>query len=220
MTPLTVTRSIFVRMNARRKRIAGASSLVLFGLLAFTTRGVHAQEQQAAPRSRFVPSSWFIQAGSANDTQSVTAGLTWDLTPRWKFGGGEATTYVEASLSRWSYQRAGSSNESTGAGAGGRKQLAQFAAIPVLRYRPDDGRSPWFFEGGVGVTVTSKIYVTEEKRFSTAFNFGTHLGIGRSFGTRGEHELSLRIEHFSNAGIKRPNPGENFVQLRYAYRFM
>ena len=33
------------------------------------------------------------------------------------------------------------------------------------------------------------------------------------------HELALRLQHFSNAGIKHPNPGENFVQLRYAQGF-
>jgi hypothetical protein len=27
-------------------------------------------------------------------------------------------------------------------------------------------------------------------------------------------EVALRVEHFSNAGISHPNPGENFLQLR------
>ena len=80
-------------------------------------------------------------------------------------------------------------------------------------------QSPWFLEAGVGLSLTSVLYQTQAKRFSTRFNFGTHLGLGRNFGTRGEHELSLRVEHFSNAGIRHPNPGENFVQLRYVYRF-
>ena len=40
-----------------------------------------------------------------------------------------------------------------------------------------------------------------------------------SFGARGEHEVSLRLQHFSNAGIKHPNPGETFVRLRYVRRF-
>lgn len=30
---------------------------------------------------------------------------------------------------------------------------------------------------------------------------------------------ALRLQHFSNASIRHPNPGENFVQLRYARRF-
>jgi hypothetical protein len=54
---------------------------------------------------------------------------------------------------------------------------------------------------------------TREKRFSTAFNFGDHIGIGYRTG-RGE--WSLRLQHFSNAGIDTPNPGEDFVQLRWS----
>jgi hypothetical protein len=74
-------------------------------------------------------------------------------------------------------------------------------------------------EGGVGITFTTTLYETERKRFSTSFNFGDHIAVGRNFGERREHEISLRIEHFSNAGIKHPNPGENFLQIRYSYRF-
>jgi Lipid A 3-O-deacylase (PagL) len=41
----------------------------------------------------------------------------------------------------------------------------------------------------------------------------------RGFGADGEHELALRLQHFSNGGIRRPNPGETFLQLRYAWRY-
>jgi len=71
----------------------------------------------------------------------------------------------------------------------------------------------------MGVTLMTTIYQTDRKRFSTSFNFGDHVAVGCSFGARREQELALRLEHFSNAGIKRPNPGESFVQLRYSLRF-
>jgi len=29
----------------------------------------------------------------------------------------------------------------------------------------------------------------------------------------------LRIQHSSNASLKKPNPGQNFLQLRYARHF-
>ena len=35
----------------------------------------------------------------------------------------------------------------------------------------------------------------------------------------GAHELALRVQHYSNAGIRHPNPGENFVQLRGSFAF-
>ena len=70
---------------------------------------------------------------------------------------------------------------------------------------------------GVGANYIVPIFDSGEKRFSTKFNFGDHVAIGRSFGQHSE--VSLRVEHFSNAGIEHPNPGENFGQLRYAHRF-
>jgi hypothetical protein len=67
--------------------------------------------------------------------------------------------------------------------------------------------------------VIAPAYHTDGKRFSTAFNFGDHVGIGREFGSEHRQELALRVEHFSNAGIDHPNPGENFVQVRWVVRF-
>ena len=164
----------------------------------------------SAETSLLQPSSFFTQFGSAHSTRALTAGLTWDMPYRWQLGTGEVSSYLEASYSYWHIQsqdRAGLS------------QLSQVALVPVLRYRPDDGASPWFVEAGIVLTATSSVYRTRQKSFSTSFNFGTHLAVGRSFGERGQHEVSLRLEHFSNAGIKHPNPGENFIQVRYARRF-
>jgi lipid A 3-O-deacylase len=45
------------------------------------------------------------------------------------------------------------------------------------------------------------------------------VAIGRRFGASKEHEVMLRLQHFSNAGIKHPNPGEDFLQLRYAWHY-
>jgi len=166
--------------------------------------------QPACAQQVLAPSSAFVQAGSGNDTRSLAVGLAWDWDRRWALGPGQLGGYVELALSQWRYDSA--------IGAG-KDQLTQMALTPVFRWRLDGGASPWFLEAGVGLSLTSVLYQTQAKRFSTRFNFGTHLGVGRNFGPHGEHELSLRLEHFSNAGIRHPNPGENFVQLRYAYRF-
>jgi lipid A 3-O-deacylase len=91
------------------------------------------------------------------------------------------------------------------------------ACVPL---RPTGGTSPWFFEAGVGLTLMTSLYETDRKRFFTTFNFAVHLAVGRNFGSRNEHELSLRLQHFSNAGIKDPNPGEDFIQIRYSFRFI
>jgi len=163
----------------------------------------------AAAQEAFVPTAAFLQAGASQGTQSFTAGLAWDLPYAWTLGTARIESRLEASYAWWQI-RSGDRD--------GISHLSQLALIPALRYRSAHG-SPWFFEAGLGVTVTSSVYRTRRRRFSTAFNFGTHLAVGRSFGAQRQHEVSLRFEHFSNAGIRHPNPGANFVQLRYERRF-
>ena len=87
-----------------------------------------------------------------------------------------------------------------------------------LRWRPNERNGGWFIEGGIGLNIISPKYNTRTKEFSTTFNFGDHLALGKRFGHQGQHELSLRIQHFSNARIERPNPGENFLLFRYTHR--
>lgn len=164
-----------------------------------------------AAQALFAPTAMFLQAGTTGNTHGLTAGATWDWARQWTLGGGRVTGYWEASVSEWSYLAADTRRTAW---------LGQVGLIPVFRYRLASGASPWFFEAGVGLTLTTSLYETDRKRFSTSFNFGDHLAVGRNFGQRSEHELSLRLQHFSNGGIKHPNPGENFLQLRYAYRFL
>jgi len=154
------------------------------------------------------PSGFFAQFGLAKEVTAGTAGLTWNvgrdsIPPPW-------SVYLEASASRWQNRSGYASDHGV---------LTQVALIPVLRYNMDKGRSPWFVEGGVGMTITSSVYRNTDKHFSTAFNFGDHLGVGRAFGPDRNDEIALRAEHFSNAGIKHPNPGQNFLELRYTHRF-
>ncbi|WPG41286.1 acyloxyacyl hydrolase [Variovorax sp. EBFNA2] len=193
----------FPHLTAPWRRALQASAWLGLGLCL-----LHAGD--AAAQAWTAPTSAFVQTGSADSTRTLTVGLGWDLPYRWQLGSGELTGYLEASYAYWRIQsedRAGLSH------------LSQLALVPVLRYRPDEGASPWFFESGVGLTATSSRYRTRQKSFSTSVNFSTHLAVGHSFGAKREHEIALRLEHFSNAGIKHPNPGENFLQLRYARRF-
>jgi lipid A 3-O-deacylase len=161
-----------------------------------------------APASAWSPTGAFAQLGVAREAVAETLGVTWNLRSHGLRAGW--SVHVEASLSRW-HNRGGYPSD--------HGVLTQLGVIPVVRYEFAQGSSPWFVEGGIGVTFTSSVYRAGDKRFSTAFNFGDHLGVGRAFGAAREHELVLRIAHFSNAGIKRPNPGQQFVQIRYQRLF-
>ena len=69
----------------------------------------------------------------------------------------------------------------------------------------------------MGLNVIAPVYHAGHKDFSTAFNFGDHLGVGWH-GSHGD-DWALRIQHYSNAGIRTPNPGVNYLQLRYQRDF-
>ena len=114
-------------------------------------------------------------------------------------------------MGRWAVEHPDGSNHAS--------WVTQLGVTPVLRWSLGGDASHWFVEGGIGANVLLPIYRARNKAFSTTFNFGDHLGIGASFGEGDRQELVLRVQHFSNGGIKRPNPGENFVQLRYAAHF-
>lgn len=171
---------------------------------------LHAVMSSAYAESTFpapLVSSTFVQAGFAKDARAYVVGASRDW--RWKkrLRWGEATGYWESSIGQWRTRNAPQGDHST--------LVTQIGITPVLRWSASGTNRALFLEAGVGANVLFPIYRTGRKRFSTAFNFGDHLAIGHRWD---RHEVSLRLQHFSNAGIKHPNPGENFVQLRYAYR--
>jgi lipid A 3-O-deacylase len=96
--------------------------------------------------------------------------------------------------------------------------VTQIGITPVLRVWPGSSPSTWFGEIGVGANVIAPLYRGNHRHFATAFDFGDHVAWGWQFDDRRETEVTLRLQHFSNAGIKRPNPGENFWQVRISWK--
>ena len=154
------------------------------------------------------PDGLFVQGGWLRHVRTLTLGATWDWNWQRSDDIGLLTGYTEVALGRW--QTNGTEDD---------RGYTRFGVTPVLRLYPKALGDGWFGELGIGANVVTPLFRNGGNSFSTTFNFGDHLAIGRRFGTQGEHELALRFEHFSNAGIKRPNPGQNFFQVRYAYRF-
>lgn len=180
--------------------------LVASGLAAASANGAArpasdgASDRSGPP----APDAYFAQLGRARETTTVTLGLQWNWDRRWRLGERAlVTAYSEVSLGHWRADQ-----------GGGRAVVTQVGFTPAFRYWPSGQDVGWFVEGAVGVNVLTPVYRTKEKRFSTAFNFGDHVAVGyRTPGASGR-EWALRLQHFSNAGIEHPNPGENFVQLR------
>ena len=124
---------------------------------------------------------------------------------RWHLGG-----YWESSFGYWA-------NNSFAATHG---SIIEFGLTPVLRLQPNNpaGFSP-YAELAAGVHLLSHTSVSEQRQFGSSFQFGDHVGAGVRFGDKGQYDIGYRYQHLSNAGIKGPNQGINFHQLRLQYHF-
>ena len=156
-----------------------------------------------------MPTGAFVQFASSPRTDAFMGGLIKSWTYKYEWHGGTLTGYWEVAIGRWRSRVNDSGPDNA--------WVSQVGLTPVFRYSISDS-SRLFLESGVGANLLVPVYRSEQKSFSTVFNFGDHLAIGWKLGDRKDQEIALRVQHFSNAGIKHPNPGENFVQLRYSWQ--
>lgn len=166
-----------------------------------------AHSPAAAQWVDYAPTGAYVQLGTGeNHLKSATVGAVWACACWQGMLGGRVDAYLEGSLGLWSVR-----------GPNGRTSYGSLGVVPMFRYRFDQGRSPWFVEAGIGAVVTNRLYETANKGFGSRLNFSDQLGLGYRLNPK--EELSLRVQHVSNAGLKEPNPGENFLQVRYAFNY-
>lgn len=152
------------------------------------------------------PSGVYVEGGRAEETWAAGVGLVWPLRER-ETRYGRWSAYLDVGLSLWHP-------------SAGERDVVRVGITPVLRLAQRDCANACLFgELGIGVNAITPRYSGNGKRFSTVFNFGDHLAAGVMFGAAHAHEIALRVRHFSNADIRKPNPGEDFVELRYLRRF-
>jgi hypothetical protein len=100
---------------------------------------------------------------------------------------------------------------------GRNEEILEVGLTPVLRLQRNDLRG-FYGEIGIGWHLQSESTIGD-KRMSTLFQFGSHVGLGYRFGAKGAYDISYRFQHLSNADIKKPNDGINFNQVRLQYHF-
>lgn len=96
---------------------------------------------------------------------------------------------------------------------GSRTNIWQISLTPMVRWWINH---QWYIEAGIGATMMSHTRFAD-KKISTMYQFGDHIGIARTFGN--DWRVGLRLSHFSNASIKRPNPGLDILQLTISRSF-
>lgn len=103
--------------------------------------------------------------------------------------------------------------------ANSNSSLIDIGITPVFRFqmKANSGFQP-YVEGGIGAHLLSESKINS-KDISTNFQFGDHLGFGARLGDKLQWDIGYRFQHFSNAGIEKPNPGVNFHQIRFGMRF-
>lgn len=90
----------------------------------------------------------------------------------------------------------------------GRTRRLDAAATAVWRAERRFG----YFEAGFGAHLLSHTINNDTTRLPSAFQFGSHLGAGLRLGEAAA--LGIAIQHLSNAGIKEPNGGIDFILIR------
>jgi hypothetical protein len=148
-----------------------------------------------------------IELGSGDDsTQMARVTARWDWDKRWNIGQDWiASGFWEAGLGYWK-----------GDGAG-KNDLWDIGITPVFRLR--SGISRFYLEGAIGAHFLSKSRINSQRDFGSSFNFGDHVGFGWNFGDKDRYELGYRFQHLSNGGLKAPNDGINFQQIRLGYNY-
>ncbi len=100
--------------------------------------------------------------------------------------------------------------------SGQQQHIIDIGATPTFRFQSDNLKG-WYGEVGIGYHLLSELYNNDNNQLSTAFQFGDHIGAGYVFNNG--WEVGMKIQHFSNGGIKKPNSGVNFLLVKLARPF-
>ena len=157
------------------------------------------------------PVDWTLSGGVAKEADvkklGVIAGWT-RAAPLWQGDTWRLRLRHEVELAAWDVPKA--------------RDLIEFGYSPVLRLeRPLAGGNGrvFFVEGSIGARLLSHRRVSPDHVSGSAFQFSDVLGVGLQWGRAARSTLGLRYQHLSNLGLKKPNPGMDFVQLYYTHRF-
>ncbi|GAB1107552.1 MAG: hypothetical protein Sw2PiMacB_18690 [Shewanella algae] len=93
------------------------------------------------------------------------------------------------------------------------------AMSPILRYPLMRGQwLDFYLEAGIGFALLDDSQFAG-KDVGSHYQFEDRLGFAFKFGRQRKQTVSITYLHYSNAGLSKPNPGLDFVNLAYSYRF-
>jgi len=147
-------------------------------------------------------SEWAVLLGVDGDNRDGT--VSYLSEPVWipDFGASKLDVHWEVDAGR-----------TTALGSASNADLWHVALVPKVRFRLSAQTA---VELGIGPSLFSGTRLGD-KRFSTAFQFADVISLIHDIA--GTHwSVGVGFSHYSNADIKQPNPGQDYVQLIIRHR--
>lgn len=121
---------------------------------------------------------------------------------------GDLSVYFELGWSYWKYDQQAADETEIG-----------IAISPVFTkaFATIDGR-PLSWEFGIGMSLLSNKEFAG-KNIGSYYQFEDRLGLSYPLDDRQTMTISIRYMHYSNGGVSRHNPGLDFANLSFAYKF-
>lgn len=121
---------------------------------------------------------------------------------------GDANLYLEASTNFWQYGQPSQYETNVAV-----------ALSPVLKKQfANWNDKPVFWEFGIGVSMLNKRQFAG-KDLGSYFQFEDRLGLLIALDPQNRKMLAIRYMHYSNAGLSSRNPGMDFLNMAYSWRF-
>ena len=140
------------------------------------------------------------QSGDSTMVYRLGAQWNWDSS-WWQSSVGRLTGYWDAGYTYWE------GDETSG------NHSLSFSPVFVYEFAGESVQP--YIEAGIGVAAFTSTEL-EDNDLGSSFQFEDRIGAGLRFSGQ---EIGIRALHYSNAGIKQPNPGVNFLQVRYGWHF-
>lgn len=151
-----------------------------------------------------------VEFGTGDKTKMVRLGAQWKWNSMWwNTNGTHIGGYWDLTAAHWRGNRFQNIPGNT-------QNITAVGITPVFRFQ-NNSLKGFYAEAGIGAHLLSELYDNNNKQLSTRFQFGDHIGIGYVFANNAD--VSLKIQHFSNGSIKKPNDGVNFAVVRVSYPF-
>ena len=151
-----------------------------------------------------------LELAVGEKVKMVRFGAQWDLERRWfQSNGSHIGGYWDLSLAQWrgtQYQNI----------EGQTQNITSIGLTPVLRFQQDNKKG-FYAEAGIGIHLLSELYDNDNNHLSTRFQFGDEVGVGYVFNNK--LDIGIKLQHFSNGGVKEPNDGIDFTSIRVRYIF-